>query len=184
MTGDVSWDELARLLIWDLPETLHPQQLSVFPGCGNPVVLKSPLIRRSSLHGHCKILPMAPYVTHLIRAVGAIHKRTSNELQYFTWNIAWHCLLWQKSRPEKCFNQWDSSEFNLIRPFSWPTTLTFNKSAHSKLHEMYSQGFFLLKSIQPTSRNWDHIFRYKQQPLQSILQSVKFESFSEDKMFK
>ena len=75
-------------------------------------------------------------------------REPNNELQYFSWNMAWHCLNITQSRPESRFNRWDSSESNPICPLSWPTTLTYNESANSKPHEMYSQGNSLLKSIQ------------------------------------
>ena len=108
----------------------------------------------------------------------------NNELQYFTWYLAWHCLSFAKFRPVDCFNRWDSTKSNPICPFSWPTTLTSNKSAHSKLHEMYSQGNILPKSTQTTSWNWYHMFRNQLQPIPSILQSVKLKFLSKDKLFQ
>ena len=187
MTGDVLCDELARLLIWDLPETYHPQQLSVFPECGNPVVMNSPL-RRSSLSWPLQNLVNGTLCDALNPSNIILSAPFTKEIA-MSCNISpeiWRGIVYLGKNPDQksLFNQWDSSESNLIRTFSWPATLPFNEYAHSKLHEMYSQGLFLLKSIQPTSRNWDHIFRNKLQSMQSISQSVKFESFSEDKMFK
>ena len=48
-----------------------------------------------------------------------------------------------KTRTEGRFNRCDWNESNPIRPFSWTTTLTSIKSAHSKLHETGSAGQFL-----------------------------------------
>ena len=99
----------------------------------------------------------------------------------FTWNMAWHCLNFGKFRPESRFNRCDSSEFNPIYPFSWPTILTSNESVHSKLREMYLHGNSLPKSIQITSRNWGHMFRNQLQTIQSILLPVKRKSPSKEK---
>ena len=83
---------------------------------------------------------------------------SNNELQYFTWNMACDCLNFAKSRPKAYFNRWGSSESNPCHHSSWPTTLTSNESAQSTLHEINSQDNCLLKSIQTTSKIWDHMF--------------------------
>ena len=57
-------------------------------------------------------------------------------------------------------------------------------SAHSKLHEMYSQGNPLPKSIQTISSNWVHMFRNQLQQIQFILQPVKLKSVSKGKIFQ
>ena len=44
--------------------------------------------------------------------------------------MAWHCV--NQTRPEDHCNRWNSSESNTIWPFSWPTALTSNESAHSE----------------------------------------------------
>ena len=80
-------------------------------------------------------------------------EKLNDESQYFTLNGSWHCLNFAKSIPDGRFNQWHSSKSNPIRPFSWHTTLTSNESAHSKLHEMYSQGNSSPKTVQYTTRN-------------------------------
>ena len=51
-------------------------------------------------------------------------REPNNELQYFIWNIAWHCLNPANSRPEGSFDRRDSTESYPSHPFSWPTTLT------------------------------------------------------------
>ena len=68
-----------------------------------------------------------------------------------------------------------------LTPFAWPTTLTSNESAHSKLHDIYWQGNSWPKSIQTTSRNGGHMFRNQLQIIQSIFQPIKFKYFSKEK---
>ena len=75
-----------------------------------------------------KILLMAPCMTPVTGAISnpptPFTGEPNHELQYFTWIMAFHFLA--KSRPEGRLNQWDLSESNPFRLFSWPTTLTSN----------------------------------------------------------
>ena len=159
-----------------------PQQIPVFPGRRDTLALaKRPLIRRSNL-----LHPLQDFANCALcdtRNLSNINLSTPSQLQYFTGNMAWYCLNFAKSRLNGRFNPWDSTESNHIRPLSWPSSLTFNKSAHSKLHEMCSQGNSLLKSIQTTSRNWGHMFRNQLQPIQAICQSVELKSLQRIKYF-
>ena len=112
----------------------------------------------SGLLSHLQNIP--PIVPNINPSVPFM-REPKNQLQYSTWNMAWHCLKFAKFRPERHFNWWDFSEYNPIHPFSWPTNLTYDESAHLKLHDMYLKDNSLPKYIQTTSRNWNHMFRKK-----------------------
>ena len=94
----------------------------------------------------------------------------------------WRSIVWPLQHPVQMVFSTDGFRVNLISfaPFTSPTTLTSNESAHSKQHEMYLQSNSLPKSILTTSRNGDHIFRNRLQTIQSILQSVKLRSLSKE----
>ena len=119
---DVQYDVLAVFL----HKLINPQQqVSVFVGCGNPLVMaKRPLIKRSSL-----LYPLQGLANGTLsdtRKPSNINlsvpftTEPNNELQDFTWNMAWHFLNIAVYRLEGRFNQWDSRESYPIAPSADP----------------------------------------------------------------
>ena len=172
LTAAPTMHKLAGLLTWNLAETyLH---------ASSSASISLPEVRRSFVDGHEAshweiqfAVPVSrsclwPLLWHpqseQYQLVGALHMKALQwcTILHLKYGVALSELgqIWTKSR----FNQLHSSNSNHIHPFSWPTALISNESAHPKMHKIYWQSNSLPKTIQTTSKNWDHMFRNQLQP--------------------
>ena len=108
----------------------------------------------------------------IINLLALFTRKSNNELQYSTWDMAWHFLSLAKFRPERHFIWWIWVN---LTPFAHQLTHLF------KFHRLYSSkaectlfvGHFL--TVQIISRNWGIYFK-------SITSNTIYFAFSEIKI--